>query len=163
MERWTCPSCARDFGKPNQPHMCNPGLSIDEYFATAQPWERPIFDVVAGHLQSLGDVIIDPLQMGVLFKNGPMAVSLRAMKKWTALGFNLRRRLESGRLSRKVVDHNGKFWHIINIDDAAEIGDEILEWLTEAYLVAGGASGTMPKAAGVSMVPDDIDLDDEII
>ena len=54
--------------------MCNPGLSIDEYFATAQPWERPIFDVVAGHLQSLGDVIIDPLQMGVLFKNGPMAV-----------------------------------------------------------------------------------------
>ena len=85
------------------------------------------------------------------------------MKKWTALGFNLRRRLESGRLSRKVVDHNGKFWHIINIDDAAQIDDEILEWLTEAYLVAGGASGTMPKAAGVSMVPDDIDLDDEII
>ncbi len=113
--------------------MCSPGLTVDEYFALAQPWERPVFEVVAAHLESLGPVIIDPITIGILFKNGPMLCELRAMKKWTALGFHLGRRLTSGRLSRKVIDHRTKYFHVINIDDPEQVDDEILGWLTEAY------------------------------
>ena len=120
MERWTCPHCDRDFGRVNQGHMCSPGMTLDEYFADAKPWEQPIYEVVANHLTGLGDVIIDPIAMGIMFKNGPMLCELRAKTRWTALGFSLRRKLESGRLSRKVVDYNnGKFFHVINVDDAS--------------------------------------------
>lgn len=143
--------------------MCNPGLSLDEYFETAQPWERPIFDVVSTHLTGLGEVIVDPIAMGIMFKNGPMLCELRAKTKWTALGFSLRRRLESGRLSRKVVDYNnGKYFHVINLTDASLIDDEILGWLTEAYHVAGGTEPPNAPETGDGMVPDDIDLSDEL-
>lgn len=141
--------------------MCSPGLSLDDYFATAAEWERPIFEAVSSHLMSLGDVIIDPLAMGIMFKNGPMLCQLRAMKKWTALGFSLRRRLASDRLSRKVVDYKGKYFHVINVNDASMIDDEVLGWLTEAYHVAGGTEPPPVDEAGADgadpMVPNDID------
>ena len=158
MQRWTCPDCKREFGRRNQGHMCSPGLTLEEYFADAKPFERPIFDVVNDHLQQLGDLIVDPLAMGVMFKNGPMLCQLRAKSKWVALEFNLRRRLDTDRLSRKVVEHGPKFFHVINLDDASDIDDEILEWLTEAYHSAAGAAPSVAESGGVDpMVPDDID------
>ncbi|MEM9615353.1 MAG: DUF5655 domain-containing protein [Actinomycetota bacterium] len=161
MERWRCPKCDREFGRRNQGHMCNPGLTLEEYFATAKPWEEPIFQVVSDHLHTLGDLIVDPLQMGIMFKNGPMLCELRAKTKWTALGFSLRRKLDSGRLSRKVVDYKSKYFHVINLTSPDEIDDEILGWLTEAYHVAGGALTAPPTATrGDPMVPDDLDEDD---
>lgn len=148
--------------------MCSPGMTLDEYFATASEWERPIFDKVSAHLEGLGDVIIDPIAMGIMFKNGPMLCELRAMKKWTAVGFFLRRRLTSGRLSRKVVDYQGKFFHVINVSEPDKIDDELLTWLTEAFHVAGGDNEAAARAAAnggngaqhhddTTMVPDDID------
>ena len=160
MERWTCPDCERQFGRKNQGHMCRPGMSLDEYFDQAKPWERPIYDVVAAHLTSLGDVIIDPIAMGIMFKNGPMLCELRAKTKWTALGISLRRKIDSGRFSRKVVEFGGKYFHVINVTDPAEIDDEVLEWLTEAWHVAGGTEPPNAPVTGDGMVPDDLDLDD---
>ncbi len=162
MDRWTCPDCHREFGRRGQSHFCSPGLGVDEYFAAAQPWERPIFEAVAAHLRNLGDVIIDPIAIGVLFKNGPMLCELRAMKKWTALGFHLGRRLVSDRLSRKVVDNGTRFFHVINLDAAEQVDEEVLGWLTEAYHFAGGtlsavAEGSDPSRGSDPMVPDDID------
>ncbi len=102
--------------------MCAPGMTLEEYFAQAQPWEEPIFEVVEQHLSALAgdDLIIDPITMGIMFKHGPMVCELRSMKKWVALGFVLDRRLSSSRLSRKVIDYQGKFFHVINVDDPAD-------------------------------------------
>lgn len=132
---------------------------MEEYFETAQPWERPIFDVVAAHLKRQGEVIVDPIAVGIQFKNGPVLCMLRTMKRWTALGFNLRRRLDSDKLSRKVTGYHGKYYHVINVDDAAGIDDEILGWLTEAYHVAGGTEYLLEadEATGDGMVPDDVE------
>ncbi|MDH3294462.1 MAG: DUF5655 domain-containing protein [Acidimicrobiia bacterium] len=160
MGRWTCPDCRRQFGRRGQSHTCSPGLTIEEYFATAREWERPVFDVVAGHLQRQGDVIIDPIGVGILFKNGPTFCSLRTMTRWTALGFSLGRRLSSDKLSRKVTGERGRFHHVINISDPAQVDDEVLEWLTEAYHTAGDTLGLHQGARAPGsdpMVPDDID------
>jgi len=78
MDRWTCPNCKRVFGRKNQSHLtCEPALTIDEYFAEANPFERPIFEVVNAHLSTLEGVIIDPIGVGILLKNGPLFAELR--------------------------------------------------------------------------------------
>lgn len=162
MERWTCPNCNRVFGKKNQSHLtCEPAVSLEEYFAAAKPFEKPIFDVVNTHLQTLDDVIIDPLGVGILLKNGPMFAELRPKTKWVALGFSLSRKLESGRLSRKVSEYGHKFFHVINLDDPNMIDAEIFEWLSEAYHLAGGTlasyrAGEDSDSDGDGMVPHDI-------
>ncbi len=139
--------------------MCAPGLTLDEFFAGARPEAEPIFRVIDDHLQTLdGDLIVDPVNAKkILFKNGPTFCILESMTKWVAIGFNLRRRLESGRLSRKVVDYQGKYFHVINLTDAEQVDDALLEWLTEAF--HHGEPPPSSGAGGDPLVPDDIDED----
>lgn len=164
MERWTCPKCNRVFGKTNQSHLvCEDAMSLEEYFDNARPFERPVYDAVHAGIGHLDGLIIDPLDIGILLKNGPMFAELRRKAKWVAVGFSLGRKLESGRLSRKVVDYGSKYFHVINVDDPAMIDDELIEWLIEGYHFADGTLETYRTAAhprengGDGMVPDDID------
>lgn len=136
--------------------MCRPGLTLEEYFAGARPEAKPIFDVINQHLETLdGDLIVDPLSKKILFKNGPTICILDSMTKWVALGFTLRRKLSSPRLSRKVTDYQGKYYHVVNLTDAEQVDDELLEWLTEAFYQEDEPSGD----GADPMVPDDIDDD----
>lgn len=137
--QWVCPECNRTFGRVGQGHACEPGLSIEDYFAEAHQRERPIFDVVSGHLDSLGPVVIEPVNIGIMFKNGPRFAELRTMKKWVALTFMHPVKLESNRFSRKVIappSPNGKWYHVINVTEPSDIDEQVLDWLTAAYFAA---------------------------
>lgn len=160
MDRWTCPNCDRVFGKKNQAHMtCEPAVTLEEYFAAGKPFERPIFEAVHAGIGDFEGLIIDPIGVGILLKNGPMFAELRPKTKWTALGFSLGRKLENGRLSRKVVDYGQKYFHVINVTDPEQVDDEIIEWLTEAFHLAGGTISNYLRGetnGGDGMVPDDL-------
>ena len=136
--------------------MCAPAITLDEYFTGARPEAEPIFRRIDQHLQTLdGDLIVDPVNAKkILFKNGPTFAILESMTKWVALGITLRRKLESGRLSRKVIDYQGKYHHVINLTGPELVDDEVLEWLTEAF-----HQGEPPATGGDPLIPDDIDDD----
>ena len=134
MALWTCPECRRRFGRERQGHDCAPGLTLDEYFATGPPFERPVFEVVRAHLETVGTVYVEPVSVGVFFKRRRTVVQLRPMVRWVALGFVLGRRLESPRLARKVDGAGTHWWHVVNVRTPEEVDDELREWLTEAYL-----------------------------
>ena len=51
---WTCPECKRLFGRTRQSHECAPAMTLDEYFSTGPPFERPVFDAVMDYLETLG-------------------------------------------------------------------------------------------------------------
>lgn len=151
---WSCPKCKRVFGTKGTGHMCRPGLTLDEYFATARPEAEPIFRVINAHLETLeGDLIVDPLEKKLLFKNGPTIAILDSMTKWVALGFTMRRKVASSRFSRKVSEQ-GRYHCVMNLTDAAQVDAEVLAWLTEAFY-----KGEMPAEGSDPMVPDDIDED----
>ncbi len=62
---WSCPECKRRFGKKNQSHECSPGLLVTEYFESDPEFERPIFEAVLAHLQTLDpEVYFEPVQVG---------------------------------------------------------------------------------------------------
>ena len=152
---WTCPDCKRSFGAKGRNHMCAPGLTLAEYFADARPEAEPIFHRINDRFETLdGDLIVDPLAKKILFKNGPTVCILESMTKWVAIGFTLRRRLTSNRLSRKVVDYQGKYYHVLNLTDPDQVDDELLDWLTDAFY-----RGDPPGDGADPMVPDDIDED----
>jgi hypothetical protein len=112
-------------------------MTIEEFFADSPPEERPIYDRLIAHLEQLGPITVDPVQVGVFFKNGPMFAELRPMKRWVAVTFLLPIKLEHPRLSRKVVSAGGqgsKYYHVVNVASVDEVDDVLLDWLTEAYL-----------------------------
>jgi len=113
-------------------------MSIDEYFSTGPPHERPVFDAVMAHVDGLGPVHVEPVSVGIFLKHGRRFAELRPMQKWVALSFSLRQRVSHRVIVRKPIAYHGRYWHTANIRTPADLDDEIRGWLTEAYLDAAG-------------------------
>lgn len=136
--------------------MCSPGLTLDEFLDGETAATDAIVRRVVEHLERVddGSLIVDPVDAAVLFKNGPVFANVRIMKKWTAVGFSLRRRVVSPRFSRKVQEYQDKFFHVVNVYEPDEIDDEFCDWLTESFL----GEQVDDDELGVDMVPDDVDI-----
>ncbi|HEY6533641.1 MAG TPA: DUF5655 domain-containing protein [Acidimicrobiales bacterium] len=131
---WTCPDCGRLFARAGQGHECEPGLSIEEYFATGPAHERPVFDAVMAHLTTVGPVHPDVVSVGIFLKSPTKFAELRPMTKWVAISFALSRRARHRTIVRKVVEYGGRWWHTANVASPDDLDDGLLDLLTEAYL-----------------------------
>ena len=135
--RWICPDCGRTFGAVNRPHECSPAMSIEEYFSTGPPHERPVYEAVAARLDGLDDVVIEPVSVGILFKRARTFAELRPMQRWVRLGFTLDRPLESPRLSRRSIAANNRHHHFVNLASPADVDGTVADWILEAYDACG--------------------------
>ncbi len=134
MSGWTCPGCGRRFRRVGQSHECSPAMSVEEYFSTGPDHERPIFEVVMTHVETLGPVIVEPVSVGIFLKRVQTFAQLRPKDRWTALSFSLSRRVEHERITRKVMEYHGRFHHVANLRGPDDLDDRLRAWLTEAYL-----------------------------
>jgi hypothetical protein len=113
-------------------------MSLAEYFATAPPHERPVFDAVMAHLGSVAPVHVEPVSVGILLKGPRTFAEVRPMRNWVAVSFTLRRCVEHPLIVRKPqANHGGRYWHVANVRSPDELDDELLGWLTEALLDEG--------------------------
>ena len=111
-------------------------MTIEEYFATGPPHERPVFEAVVAHLRSLGPIHIEPVSVGVFIKKGGSFVELRPMTKWVAMWFALHRRLVHPQIARRPIQAGRKTFHVVNLRTPADLTDDVKAWLTEAYEIA---------------------------
>lgn len=117
-------------------HDCAPGLSLKEYFSSGPAHERPIFDAVMRHLAAVGPVHLDIVSVGIFLKNPRKFAELRPKDRWVALAFSLERRAAHPTITRKIVEHSGKFWHVANLRSPDDVDDALCELVTEAYEIA---------------------------
>ena len=90
-------------------------MSLDEYFSTGPAHERPIFDTVMAHLESVGPVHVEPVSVGIFLKNPRKFAELRPKQRWVALSFSLHRAARHRTITRKVIPYGGRYWHIANL------------------------------------------------
>jgi hypothetical protein len=138
MPIWVCPECERQFARKGQGHECAPAMSLEEYFSTGPERERPIFDAVMAHMDTVGPVHVEPVSVGIFLKRSTSFAQLRPMTKWVALSFSLRRKVQHPRITRKVVEYHGRYHHVVNVRGPDDIDDDIQDWLTEAYFESPG-------------------------
>jgi uncharacterized protein DUF5655 len=130
---WTCPDCRRQFGRRGQSHECAPAMTLDEYFSTGPERERPIFDAVMAHLDTVGPVYVEPVSVGIFLKRSRTFAELRPMVRWQALSFSLGRPLTSAKIARRAA-MGRRTWYVVNLRTPDEVDDDVRAWLTEAYL-----------------------------
>lgn len=133
MAGWTCPDCGRLFGRARQSHDCAPGMTLEEYFATGPVHERPVFEAVMKHLSGLGPVHADVVSVGIFLKNPRKFAELRPMQKWVAVSFSLGRRARHPTIVRKIIEYGGRYYHVANVAEPADLDDDLRQLLTEAY------------------------------
>jgi Domain of unknown function (DUF5655) len=130
---WTCPECGRQFRRTRQSHECSPAMTLDEYFATGPPHERPVFEAVMAHLATLGPVHVEPVSVGIFIKRDGSFMELRPMERWVAMSFPLRRRAQHRTIVRKVMQWHGRYYHIANVRGPEDLDDALLDLITESY------------------------------
>ena len=136
---WVCPDCQRTFARTRQGHECAPALSLEEYFSTGPERERPIFEAVKAHLDTLGPIYVEPVSVGIFLKKPATVAQLRPATRWVDLSFSLRRQLRDRRIVRKPYAHgDGRWWHSARLVGPEDVDDEVRGWLTEAYEQAPG-------------------------
>ena len=111
-------------------------MSVDDYFSTGPAHERPVFEAVMRHLETVGPVHVEPLSVGIYLKRAQTFVTLTPKNHWVALGFSLPRKVEHERITRKVVEEHGRYWHVANLRTPADLDDRLRDLLTEAYLTS---------------------------
>jgi Domain of unknown function (DUF5655) len=134
MAAWVCPECHRQFGRRNQSHECAPAMTLDEYFSTGPERERPIFDAVMAHVQTLGPVHVEPVSVGIFLKRGHGFAELRPKQRWVALSFGLSRTVTHPRIARRQRGSGARVYHFVNLTGPDDVDDDVRSWLTEAYL-----------------------------
>lgn len=133
MARWVCPKCKREFGRQRQPHECAPALRLQDYFATAAEFERPIFDAVMAFLEELGPVYVEPVTVGIFIKSSRSFLELRPRSKWVALWFPLPQRIDHPRIARRIKGSGDKTFYAVNLRRPDELDDVVKGWLAESY------------------------------
>lgn len=109
-------------------------MTIEKYFATGPTRERPIFEAVMAHLDTIGPVHVEPVSVGIFLKRARSFAQLRPMQRWVALSFSLSRTVRHPLMSRKPISHGGRYHHVVNLTGPEDLDDDILGWLTAAYL-----------------------------
>jgi hypothetical protein len=108
-------------------------MSLDEYFSTGPPHERPVFDAVLAHAETLGPIHIEPVSVGIFLKKDGSWLELRPMTKWVAMSFPMPRRIVHPQIARKPIEAGRRWFHYVNLRDPEDLTEDVREWLAESY------------------------------
>jgi hypothetical protein len=111
-------------------------MSLDEYFSTGPPHERPVFDAVMAHLATVGPVHVEAVSVGIFLKRAQGFAELRPRQRWVAMSLRLPRKAQHRTITRKVMQYNASYYHVANVAGPDDLDADLLGLLTEAYLAA---------------------------
>ena len=93
-------------------------MTGDECFATGPSIERPVFDIVAPFVESLGPVTIEFVSVGISLKRPSTWMQLRPKRTWVAMTFPVRRAGRDHSIRNKPMT-NGRdssaMWFVANL------------------------------------------------
>ena len=133
MARWTCPRCDREFGRAHQSHTCLPGSSIDATFAGRPEEQRAICDAIVAHLETLGPLHVDAVQVGVFLKAERKLCEVRPKSRWLACTIYLPHAIDDPRVARSIRLSALRVVSEVKLRAVADVDPQLLEWLSEAY------------------------------
>jgi hypothetical protein len=133
VKRWVCPNCDREFASANQAHVCVPGISVSDLLARHPGWVSEIYGAVIEHLNTLGPIHEDAVNVGIFLKSDRKIAEFRPRVRTVQLGVYLPYELNDARIARALPAAADRVIHLINLTSADQVDDQLREWLTEAY------------------------------
>ena len=131
---WTCPDCGRPLGRKKQSHECAPGLTLDDYLERQPPQWHATYRAALAVFEEIGDLIIEPVDVGILVKRRGTFAELRQKSKAVELSFKLNRTLDHPRIRRVLKSSIHRRAHFVWLTAPGDVDDEVREWIVEAWL-----------------------------
>jgi hypothetical protein len=133
---WTCPKCGARLVTRNLWHSCG-RFTLEALFAGSKPSVLALAKRYIALVRSLGDVQVIPQKTRLVFVARVRFAGLMPRKDHFVATFALQRRLRNPRIIQ-LVDY-GPRWqmHLLRIQSAADLDDELRAWLKESHDVVG--------------------------
>jgi hypothetical protein len=132
---WRCPVCGQRFVTRNMPHSCEV-IALDQFFATAKPELRSLFDQFVSAARASGPVIVNTTRSRVALQvRGRFAGIERPRKDHLAANFLLTTPIRSARLGRVEYVPPYYYVHRLRLAHPSDIDVELERWLAQAYQV----------------------------
>ena len=132
---WDCPRCGRAFANRNQSHSCAPLGDLDRHFARASPAVRAAFDRALAAVSRLGPVTVLPEKTRIALQARMSFAAFVPRRHWLGGHLVLARRIDSPRFLRIDTYSPGNVVHTFRLASPADVDDEFVAWLAEAYQV----------------------------
>lgn len=135
--RWCCPSCGRTFRRAGQPHSCHV-VALEDHLPAGHPM-RPVFDHLLAEVHArTGACEIVALPCCVHLKGREDFVAVLPRKRYLQVRFSLDRELDDPRIRRSAQISRTTFKHVVEVADAADVDEQLLDWLAEAHDLTPG-------------------------
>ena len=108
-------------------------MTLDEYFSRGPARERPIFDAVITHVETLGEVNVEPVSVGIFLKRSRGFAELRPKVNWIELSFGLDHEVRHRKISRVMRASSSRIYHCVRLHEPNDVDHDVCDWLTEAY------------------------------
>jgi hypothetical protein len=134
-EMWTCQKCGRTFANRNQVHTCAALGDLEAHFARTAPEVRDTFNRVLEVVRELGpfDVLTEKTRIALHARMSFAAFMPR--RDWLNGHLVLARHVNSPRFARVETISPRNIVHSFRLNCAADVDDEFVGWLGEAYRV----------------------------
>ena len=116
--------------------------AVDAFFA-GRPASRALFDAVCASMVGIGPFEVRATKSQIAFRRRAGFASAWVPGDYVrsdvplVLTIGLRRRDRSPRWKEVVEPRPGRFTHHLELRDGADVDDQVLGWLTEAWGAAG--------------------------
>lgn len=136
MSRWRCPSCAREFDRARQAHVCEPGIEVDDVFAGRPSWQREAYEALVEPLRRLGDLHEDAVAVGVFLKRQRKVAEVRPMATRLRVTAFLPIEVPLPAVVRRLPIGD-RVLHVVDLRDTADVDGPLADLLLEAWEDAG--------------------------
>lgn len=130
---WECPTCGRPFANRNQTHTCRALGRVDDHFRGKALEVRATFDAIVDAVRKFGPVSILPEKTRIALHSRMSFAAFMPRGDWLNGHLVLARRIESPRFSKIETFSPRNVLHAFRLNSPAEVDDEFIAWLGEAY------------------------------
>ena len=130
---WTCPDCGRSFGRRAQPHSCVRSPSVQDWLSDRAPEAVEVVEAVRRHVETLGEAYLEATRDAVMVKRARTFAEVKIRPHRTELSFIVSRRVDDPRVVRTLDLTRTRIVHVVELSGPADVDQQILDWLTEAY------------------------------
>lgn len=111
-------------------------MTVQEYLDGQPPEFHATYQAVLSALHEIGDIVVDPVSIGILVKRRGTFCELRPRKSAVELSFKLNDEVRHPRIRRRVKASVHRTAHFVWLGSPDEVDDQVRAWLAEAWLAS---------------------------
>jgi hypothetical protein len=132
MKSWICPKCGRQFERNGQSHSCKI-FTLEKHFEGKEKGKDLYEKLTRAIKKNIGAFKVDPVECCIHLVTRSTFAAVKVLHNKIRVDFTLPYKVKKRRLLPTVQLSANRYLHYVDINDAAEINEELMEWMKEAY------------------------------